>query len=33
MPKFNMNDHECNVITDTDDDTGIIFKLEVNDVK
>jgi hypothetical protein len=30
---FNVNDHECNVITDTEDDIGIIFKLEGNDVK
>jgi hypothetical protein len=22
---FNINDHECNMITDTEDDTGIIF--------
>ncbi len=29
---FNINDHECNVITDTEDDMGIIFKLECNDV-
>jgi hypothetical protein len=30
---FNINDHECNVITDTEDDIGIIIKLEGNDVK
>jgi hypothetical protein len=30
---FNINDHECNVINDTEDDIGIIFKLEGNDVK
>jgi hypothetical protein len=30
---FNINDHECNVITDTEDDNGIIFKLESNEVK
>jgi hypothetical protein len=28
-----VNDHECNVIEDTEDDIGIIFKLEGNDVK
>jgi hypothetical protein len=26
-------DHECNVITDTEDNTGIIFQLEGNYVK
>jgi hypothetical protein len=30
---FYINDHECNVITDTDDNIAIIFKLEGNDVK
>ncbi len=30
---FDINDHECNVITDTKDNVGIIFKLEGNDVK
>jgi hypothetical protein len=30
---FNINDHECNVITDTEDNIGIILKLEGNDVK
>jgi hypothetical protein len=30
---FDINDHGCNVITDTEDDIGIIFKLEGNDVK
>jgi hypothetical protein len=30
---FGINDHECNMITDTEDDIGIIFKLEGNDVK
>jgi hypothetical protein len=30
---FDINDHECNVITDTEDNIGIIFKLEGNDVK
>jgi hypothetical protein len=29
---FDINDHECNEITDTEDDIGIIFKLEGNDV-
>jgi hypothetical protein len=28
---FHINDHECNVITDTEDDIGIIFQLEGND--
>ena len=28
-----INNHECNVITDTEDDIGIFFKLEGNDVK
>ncbi len=27
---FNINDHGCNVINDTKDDIGIIFKLEGN---
>ncbi len=30
---FDINDHECNVFTDTEDDIGIIFQLEGNDVK
>jgi hypothetical protein len=30
---YDINDHECNVITDTEDDISIIFKLEGNDVK
>ncbi len=30
---FDINDYECNMITDTEDDIGIIFKLEGNDVK
>ncbi len=30
---FNINDRECNVITDTEDDIGIIFQLEGDDVK
>jgi hypothetical protein len=30
---FDISDHECNVITDTEDDIGIIFQLEGNDVK
>ena len=30
---FDINDHECNVITDTEDDIGIIFQLKGNDVK
>jgi hypothetical protein len=30
---ININDHECNVIEDTEDDIVIIFKLEGNDVK
>ncbi len=30
---FDINDHECNVITDTEDTIGIIFKLEGDDVK
>jgi hypothetical protein len=30
---FHVNDHECNVITDTEDDIGIIFQLEGNDEK
>jgi hypothetical protein len=30
---FDINDHECNMITDTEDNICIIFKLEGNDVK
>jgi hypothetical protein len=30
---FDINDHECNVINDTEDNIGIFFKLEGNDVK
>ncbi len=30
---FDINDHECNVITNAVDNIGIIFKLEGNDVK
>ena len=30
---FDINNHECNVITDTEDNIGILFKLEGNDVK
>ncbi len=30
---IDINDHECNVITDTKDDIGIFFWLESNDVK
>ncbi len=30
---FDINDHECNLITDTEDDIGIIFQLEGYDVK
>ncbi len=30
---IDINDHEYNVITDTDDDIGIFFWLESNDVK
>ena len=30
---FHINDHECTVITDTEDDIVIIFKLEGNDIK
>jgi hypothetical protein len=30
---FDINYHECNVITDTEDSIGIVFKLEGNDVK
>jgi hypothetical protein len=30
---FDMTDHECNLITDTEDDIGIIFQLEGYDVK
>jgi hypothetical protein len=26
---FHINDHECNMITDTEDDNGIIFHLRV----
>jgi hypothetical protein len=29
---INVNDHECNVIEDTEDDIGIIFNLEGNEV-
>ncbi len=29
---FDIDDHECYVITDTDDNIGIIFQLEGNDV-
>ncbi len=28
-----INNHECNVITDTEDDSSIIFQLEGKDVK
>ncbi len=28
-----INDHECNVTTDTEDNIGILFWLESNDVK
>ncbi len=30
---LDINDHECNVIPDTEDGIGIIFQLEGNDVK
>jgi hypothetical protein len=30
---FNINDHGCNVIPDTEDNIAIIFKLEGNNVK
>jgi hypothetical protein len=30
---LDINDHECNVITDTEGNIGIIFQLEGNDVK
>jgi hypothetical protein len=30
---LNINNHECNVITDTEDNIGIIFWLESNDEK
>jgi hypothetical protein len=30
---FHIYDHECNVITDTEDNIGIIFQLEGNDEK
>jgi hypothetical protein len=30
---FDINNHQCNVITDTEDDMGIIFKLDSNDLK
>ncbi len=30
---IDINDHECNVITDNEDDIGMIFQLEVKDVK
>jgi hypothetical protein len=30
---INVNNHECNVIDDTEDDIGITFTLEGNDVK
>jgi hypothetical protein len=30
---FNNNNHECNVITDTEDNIGIFFQLEGNDEK
>jgi hypothetical protein len=30
---INVNDHECNMIDDTEDNIGIIFKLEGHDVK
>jgi hypothetical protein len=30
---ININDHECNVIDDTENDISILFKLEGNDVK
>jgi hypothetical protein len=30
---FGINDHECYVITDTEDNIGLIFKLDGKDVK
>ncbi len=30
---IDINDHECNVMTDTEDNIGIIFQLEGSDVK
>jgi hypothetical protein len=30
---LDINNHECNVITDTEDEIGILFQLEGNDVK
>ncbi len=30
---IDLNNHECNVITDTEDDIGIFFQMEGNDVK
>jgi hypothetical protein len=30
---IDINDHECNVITDTEEDIGIFFQLEGKDVK
>ncbi len=33
LATLDINDHECNVITDTEDDIRIIFKSEGNDVK
>jgi hypothetical protein len=30
---INVNDHECNVIEDTEDDIGIIFNMKGNEVK
>jgi hypothetical protein len=30
---IDINNHECNMITDTEDNIGIIFQLEGNDVK
>ncbi len=30
---YDINDHECNMITDTEDNISIIYKLEGNDVK
>jgi hypothetical protein len=30
---IDINDHECNLITDTEDNIGIIFQLKSNDVK
>jgi hypothetical protein len=30
---FNINNHECNMITDTEDNIGVIFKLKGNDLK